>query len=230
MRRSLLDHLSFANVAASLALFLALGGGATAIALKGKNTVTSDDIAPGQVKTSDLGRAAVTTAKLRNQAVTGAKVRADGLTGAQIDEATLSGLDADSLDGAILVSDQDSVVAGTVNLGLVPGVGRVQAQCSDTEMRIRYISDFSAGALAVWTDAGGGTATYEELANTAATGDTVVAAADSQGALVTYRLHRGQQSAPEIRTPKGTLTVSAVRSTPTIPDLCNFTVQGLVEP
>ena len=47
-------HLSYANVAATLALVLAIGGGTTAIALKGKNTVTTDDIRRGHVTARDL--------------------------------------------------------------------------------------------------------------------------------------------------------------------------------
>ena len=47
-------NLSYANVMATVALFLALAGGTTAIALSGKNTVKSNDIAPGAVRSSDI--------------------------------------------------------------------------------------------------------------------------------------------------------------------------------
>src|SRR6266545_4169132 len=46
-------HLTFANVASGLALFLVLTGG-TAMALQGHNTVFSDDIVNGQVKEADV--------------------------------------------------------------------------------------------------------------------------------------------------------------------------------
>src|SRR5256714_8262283 len=39
-------HLTYANVMATIAVFLVLGGG-TAVALNGSNTVQSDDLAPG---------------------------------------------------------------------------------------------------------------------------------------------------------------------------------------
>jgi hypothetical protein len=53
-RTSVSSRLTYANVTATVALFLALGGGATAIALQGRNTVRSDDIAPRSVKSSDI--------------------------------------------------------------------------------------------------------------------------------------------------------------------------------
>jgi hypothetical protein len=49
-------HLTYANVIATLALVLAAGGGATAIAIStGKNSVTSKSIKDGQVTAKDLG-------------------------------------------------------------------------------------------------------------------------------------------------------------------------------
>ena len=63
MRKRLRSHLTFANVASGIALFVALGGG-TAVALNGSNTVFSDDIVNGEVKTPDLATGAVTAPKL----------------------------------------------------------------------------------------------------------------------------------------------------------------------
>jgi hypothetical protein len=74
-------HLTFANVASALALFIALGGG-TAVALNGSNTVQSDDLGPGaQVKAPDVA----------DNAVNGADVAHDSLRGADINEGTLIG-------------------------------------------------------------------------------------------------------------------------------------------
>jgi hypothetical protein len=47
-------HLTYANVVATLALIVALGGGTTAIALRGKNSVRSNDIKNGNVTGVDL--------------------------------------------------------------------------------------------------------------------------------------------------------------------------------
>jgi hypothetical protein len=49
-------HLTFANVASAIALFIAISGG-TAVALSGTNTVFSDDIVNGEVKQLDLAKA-----------------------------------------------------------------------------------------------------------------------------------------------------------------------------
>ncbi len=59
------SRLTYANVVASLSLFLVLSGG-TAVALTGSNTVFSDDIVDNQVKSADV----------RNDTLTGG-----GLTG-----------------------------------------------------------------------------------------------------------------------------------------------------
>jgi hypothetical protein len=106
---------TYANVTTSLAVLLAVMGGAYANHLQ----VLSSDIVDGEVKTADLGSAAVTSAKLAGSAVTGAKL-ANGavtnaklsatavtgaktvdnsLTGADIDESTLQDVDAVRLEG-----------------------------------------------------------------------------------------------------------------------------------
>jgi hypothetical protein len=71
-----IPHLSYANVAATMALFFSLAGGAYAVGI-GKNDVKSKNIAPKAVKASDLATGAVTGDKLAANAVTTGKV-ADG--------------------------------------------------------------------------------------------------------------------------------------------------------
>ncbi len=68
-------HLSYANVVATLALLLALGGGAYAI-----DKVSSSEIVNGTIKSVDLKN---------GKAVRAADVRRNGLRGKQIDERTL---------------------------------------------------------------------------------------------------------------------------------------------
>lgn len=56
MARRTKSGLSYSNVVATLALIVAISGGATAIALTvGKNTVTTKSIKPGNVTARDLG-------------------------------------------------------------------------------------------------------------------------------------------------------------------------------
>ena len=67
---------------ATVALVVALGG--TAIALPGRNTVRTDDIARGAVKGKDIAKAAIKTGKIKNSQVTPLKldlVKVDGVAG-----------------------------------------------------------------------------------------------------------------------------------------------------
>jgi hypothetical protein len=61
--RRIAGRFSYANVMATIAVFLALGGGAYAVTAK-KNSVKSKSIKDGQVLTADLGSGAVTKPKL----------------------------------------------------------------------------------------------------------------------------------------------------------------------
>jgi hypothetical protein len=71
-------RLTYANVMATVAVFIALGGSAYAFHL-GKNSVGS----------KQLKKNAVVTAKVKNEAITAAKVKRGALTGTQIDASTL---------------------------------------------------------------------------------------------------------------------------------------------
>ena len=65
--RGIGQHLSFANVVSVIALFVALGGGTTAVALSGSNTVQSDDLGPGsQVTAPDVASNAVNGSDVLN--------------------------------------------------------------------------------------------------------------------------------------------------------------------
>jgi hypothetical protein len=71
--------LTYANVMATIAVFIALGGASYAALKLPKNSIGS----------KQLKKNAVTTAKIKNEAVTAAKVKKGALTGAQIDALTL---------------------------------------------------------------------------------------------------------------------------------------------
>jgi len=73
------DKLTYANVMATVAVFLALGGGAYAATQLKKNSVGTK-----QIKNN-----AVTAAKIKNGTITGAKVANGTLTGTQINASTL---------------------------------------------------------------------------------------------------------------------------------------------
>jgi len=79
--RRIRSKLTYANVMATLAVFLVLGGG-TAVALHGHNTVQSDDLGPGaQVKAADVANNAVNGANIANNSVTGDDVKESSLNG-----------------------------------------------------------------------------------------------------------------------------------------------------
>jgi hypothetical protein len=90
-------RVTYANVTATVALFVALGGGA--VALEGRNSVNSGDIKEGAVKSADLKNdgvkardlapGAIGTAEVADGALLGGDLASDSLTGAQIDEASL---------------------------------------------------------------------------------------------------------------------------------------------
>jgi uncharacterized membrane protein len=82
--RRISTRLSYANVMATIAVFLALGGGAFAASKLGKNVIKSKNIAPKAVKTSDLHNGAVKTAKLATNAVDTSKIANSAVTGSKI--------------------------------------------------------------------------------------------------------------------------------------------------
>jgi hypothetical protein len=74
---NLRPRLTYANVAATIALFLAIGGGTVYAAFGlGKNDVHSKNIAPRAVKASDLAKNAVTSPKIKDGAVEAADIAA----------------------------------------------------------------------------------------------------------------------------------------------------------
>jgi hypothetical protein len=120
------SRLTYANVVASLALFLVLSGG-TAVALTGSNTVFSDDIVDNQVRSADvrndtLTGGGLTAADLRPGSVGGSEVKDGSVTGADVKESSLGRVpqagNAGTLDGL----DSTHFGVGVMG-GLMKGVG-----------------------------------------------------------------------------------------------------------
>jgi hypothetical protein len=91
MLRRLRARLTYANVTATLALFLALGGSAYAIVKLPKNSVGSKQIKAGGVKTPELAKAAVKGTKIATGAVDGSKIAAGAVDGAKIAAGAVDG-------------------------------------------------------------------------------------------------------------------------------------------
>jgi hypothetical protein len=107
---NLLTRFSYANVTATLALFLAIAGGTVYAASEiGKNDVKSKNIAKGAVKTSDLHSNAVTGEKLKDGTISGVDLTDGSVSGADLQDGSVGG--ADVQDGGITGAD---IAAGVI--------------------------------------------------------------------------------------------------------------------
>jgi hypothetical protein len=111
---------TYANVVATLALFLAVSGGAVyAASTLGKNSVKSKNIAAKAVKSRNLAKNAVKTNSIAPNAVTEAKIKKEAVSGAKVKKATLgrTNLAAGTLAGLQVAEVQAASVPGlTTNL------------------------------------------------------------------------------------------------------------------
>lgn len=89
-------RLTYANVVASLALFVALGGSAWALA---RESVGSREIINGSVRSVELENDDVRGVDIERDAVSGSDVSDESLTADDLVDGRDSGLDADTLDG-----------------------------------------------------------------------------------------------------------------------------------
>jgi hypothetical protein len=110
-------RLSYANVVSTLCLILVVGGGVAYAA----NTVGSDDIINGQVKSVDIGTGQVRSVDVGNDNLTGADVADNGLGTAEIAAGSLFG--SDVFDGSITSADlgTSSVASSEIANGSITG-------------------------------------------------------------------------------------------------------------
>ncbi|HEX8689565.1 MAG TPA: hypothetical protein VF729_04910 [Solirubrobacterales bacterium] len=122
----LLRKLTYANVVATLALFLALSGGVVMAASQlGKNAVKSTNIARNAVKSQDIASNAVKTRNLAKNAVKSAKIAANAVTEKKIakEAITRGKLRTGTLAGLQVLDAQASNIPGlTTNVTSGPGV------------------------------------------------------------------------------------------------------------
>jgi hypothetical protein len=122
--KALRGTFTYANVVATIALFLALSGGVVYAATNlGKNSVKSKNIAAkavknrnlakNAVKAKNIGSNAVTTTKIQKGAVTGGKVKGGSLGRANLAAGTLAGLQVAEVQAAAVPGLTTSVVGGT---------------------------------------------------------------------------------------------------------------------
>ena len=114
-------RLTYANVVASLSLFIALGGGAyAAVAVTSEDivdeTIQSQDISPEAVRTADIGKQAVTLDRMHDYSVNGAKVVDNSLSGADVANGSLTG--SDVADGSLGGADVEDGSLTGADLGV----------------------------------------------------------------------------------------------------------------
>lgn len=145
MRKRLGDKLTYANVMATLAFFLALGGVGYAATQLPKNSVHSKQIAKGAVKTAKLGKAAVTQAKIKAGAVGSAQIGSGAVGSAQIGV------------GAVGSAQIGAGAVGTAQIG----DGQVTAAKIAPAEPIHYVGttgepQFNSNVQRTWTNVGSG--------------------------------------------------------------------------
>jgi hypothetical protein len=128
-------RLTYANVVASLSLFIALGGGAyAAVAITSEDivdeTIQSQDIAPEAVRTADIGKQAVTLDRMHDYSVNSAKVVNGSLSGADIANGSLTGwdlnVDVKTVEASTRAADDHERHAKTVSVSCPDGYTAVE--------------------------------------------------------------------------------------------------------
>jgi hypothetical protein len=103
-------RLSYANIVASVALFIALGGTSYAVAT---GSIDSREIKNNSVRGADIRNSSLTGADIRNNRLTGADIRNNRLTGGDVLESSLGKVpNAGAADTANTANS--ATVAGTV--------------------------------------------------------------------------------------------------------------------
>ena len=88
-------RLTYANVMATIAVFIALGGASYAAIKLPKNSVGSKQLKKNSVTKAKIKKNAVTAAKIKKNAVTGAKIKNGAVDGAKVKDGSLTGDDVD---------------------------------------------------------------------------------------------------------------------------------------
>ena len=110
MLAKLRDRLTYANVVATLALFLALGG-----VSYGAISIRSRSIVNNTVRTQDLRNNDIRSKDIHNRTIVGRDVLTNTITGLQVREGSLAKVpDADTLDGQESASFRVGCPTGTV--------------------------------------------------------------------------------------------------------------------
>jgi hypothetical protein len=147
----LLRHLSFSNVIAMLALFVALGGAAYA----------GTKINGSSIKNGSIGGG-----KLKNETITGNKLKKGTLTGAQIADQSITGAQIQN----------GSIDASQINVSTLGAVPLAQAAQTAAKATSATKADSATTATTATSATTADNAKHAESANTASTADTATKA------------------------------------------------------
>jgi len=137
--------LTFSNVVAFVALFVALGGSVYAA---GK--INGKQIKPSSIPGNRLKASSVATKQLKSKAVTAGKVKPNSLTGTQVNESSLKGVSAASLASvqyaaaAVVLGDESGGLFGSGTSGVAacpPGTFVIGGGATLSDNESSYIND-----------------------------------------------------------------------------------------
>jgi hypothetical protein len=213
-------HLSYANVIATLALFVALGGSSyAALTITGKqirnNTVRSTDIRNGTLQGRDVRADALGGSSIMESSL--ARVpdadMLDGLDSSAFERAGAKAADADRVDGldsTELQRGSGQTVAGrrdwTTPTGSasaravldLPGIGMVIGTCvgytNSQRADMRFENDTAATVFS-WMSSGSGPDAYAELAPAAAQSAPALSSPSPAALLATWQIRAGERTA-----------------------------------
>ena len=163
------DRLSYANVVATLALFVALGGGAYAAV----------QLPPRSVGTKQLKNKAVKAVKIGKHAVTGPKIGPNAVTGPKVDESTLGRVP--EAQHANTATDSDLLNDHT--FGYFEAAQRTEFGSGNHQSVLREdLLEWTNAGMKVTTDGQASDAAAVVVKNTAPTGGGPMDVVDDAGA------------------------------------------------
>jgi hypothetical protein len=129
--RRLRKVLTYGNITATIAVFLAMSGVAAAVTLAPKNSVTSASIKDGEVRTPDV----------RGGAVTAAKIAANSIGSGKVVDGSLNGVDV--RDDSVGASD---LASGSVGTSEIADDSVSGTKIPEGEVRSSEIANYSIGS------------------------------------------------------------------------------------
>lgn len=147
--------LSFSNVTACLALFIALGG---TVYAAGK--ISGRQIKPSSLPGNRLKPRTITARRIKTKTLTGRQIKKHSLTGNEIDQGTLTGISAAALaDVQYQVTTvplaRNSADGTTATVGCSPGTSAIGGGATVSDDEHAFVNDSGPGPQqAGWTATG----------------------------------------------------------------------------